>query len=387
MTFKQTILNKLDDNKSISDKVAKAAGYSCASSFRRVLNNESKEFDKFYGLIKAVRMLFPDNELELMSEYALTLDPKKKSACYMLEYLEISKLQDTKRILIDRMKNCSNVISKEWASIYEVDDQYCTGEITFMTAIEKYGRLKCSKDETKVATTIFKSYCYLDQQMHNLLSQTIFSLDVDIISIHDDYIREMYYSRLMILQIANSVSLDKIEEARHICKKVLDRVEDPNYRAWAYMHLGNTYMIDSYSTSIDYLKKGLAIAPSDRYSVKVNLKRSINFLSNLWNKEPEFLNHFSSHASDKQEIAFYHIQKNEKLMALSILNKLEISDLNDSQRAFNMYFRGLIDGKVKNFSDSIIYFKKSGEFFFRKLPLLELEKMGIDQSLLVALAV
>jgi tetratricopeptide (TPR) repeat protein len=386
MTFKQTILNKLDDNKSISDKVAKAAGYSGSSAFRRVLNEESKEFDNIYGLIRATRLVMADDELEQLSNYALTLDVNKKLARYFLEYLEINRLNEAKRILLDRMLECSNSTSREWAEIYDIDDRYINGKITFIQAIEEYGFLKCKSDEVKVAITIFKSYCYLDHHMHNMLYQTILTLDFEIVSIKDEYIREMYYSRLMILQIANKVALNRLEEAREVCGKVLQLVEDQNYRAWAYLHLGNSFMLSDNEKAIECYKKGLELTNGHRKIIRTHLISSINFVSNVWNKETPFLNFESELPSDKHEIAHMYIKKNKLEKATEILNTIDFESLNDGSKGFHMYYRGLISKSMKNFSLSVTYFKKAGNVYFRQFPLLEMKKLGLDESVVEALA-
>lgn len=41
---------------------------------------------------------------------------------------------------------------------------------------------------------------------------------------------------------------------------------------------------------------------------------------------------------------------------------------------------------MEDFTKSIIYFRKSGDYFFKQLPVLELKKFGIDDCILEALA-
>jgi hypothetical protein len=384
------ILNKCELQRGLLAKLAQIAGYATAGGFKKPLLKEEKEFDKFYGLVDVVKHLFPDEEKQLMSDYALTLDPNNKSARYMLEYLDQHRLGDTKRKLIHRMLNCTNEASKEWARLYDIDDSYVRKDLTFDETFNEYGGgYKPKSLETEIGAKLFKGYCLLDEQMFNILDQTIYGLEMKIMRISNEYIREMYYSRFMVLSIAVTVSKNRIDEARDMCHKMINNVNDNYYRALACLHLGNTYLIQSYDTANEIYVKGLEYTSEDSRGelVRLNLQRSINFLDNLYKKQPRYLNINSTHAADIHEIAFYYIQQKQYFKAKELLDKLDFDLLNDVQKAFNQYYRGLIGDSIKHFSRSITWFKKAGDFYFRSFPILELEKLGVDKNLIEALAV
>lgn len=376
----------MDEDRGLSEDMAKIAEYNNGQALRKVLR-EGREFGKFYGLIKIVQAMFPEDEIQLMSEYALTVDPKKQTARFLLEYCEINKINNVKVELLKKMKNCSNNTSKEWASIYQNDLDYVNGDISFVDAISNYDKISANSLEGKIARLIYKSYCYMDEQMHELISQLTINLESEIMKIKEEYIKEAFFARLKIFQMAHKVRKNQLSEAREICLKVLNETENSNFRAWSCIHLGNSYILDSYDDSIFYLNKGLEIANKHDVSAIENLKRSINFVSTLWNKDSIHFNLESNHPADVHEIAFYYIRFKQFKKATQTLDSLDFENITENQKAFHMYFRGLISGNMSDFTKSIVHFKNSHDHYFKRLPILELKKMGVEQCILDALLV
>jgi hypothetical protein len=91
----------------------------------KVLRDPSKEFDSLFGLIRIVRYIFGEDEKKLMEQYSTEIDPNNKSARHMLEYLSVHRMLESMKSLIDKMLDCKNVKSKEWAKVYTI--QYETG--------------------------------------------------------------------------------------------------------------------------------------------------------------------------------------------------------------------------------------------------------------------
>lgn len=387
-TLKQLILNKVEAEYGLTSKIAQQIGYSSGSALSKVLGDEKKEFEKFFALVKMVSILFPLEEVELMSDYALTLDINKRTARFMLEYLDQNRNTEVKRGLTRKMLTSKNVASREWAELYSIDDEYLANKITVSEALNRYGCLKSNSVEVQVGAKIFKAYCLLDEQAFGMLDEELLGLDMAIMRINEDYIREMYYSRYMILTIASKVAKSRMEEAREAANSILYTVTNSYYRALAYLHLGNSYLMESFEKANEIYNKGLAIATDKRCeTVRDNLQRSSNFLHNLYGKTPKYLNIFSKHPADLHEVIFYYIKHKQYFKAKELLNEINFDQLNDVQKAFNLYYRGLMGDSVKNFSRSIVYFKKAGEYHFRKFPLLELERLGIDADLIEALSV
>jgi tetratricopeptide (TPR) repeat protein len=388
LTLKQMIINKCEEVRGLAGILAEIGDYSSGSALLKILKDEKKEFAKFYGLIKIVRHLFPDQEKELMEQYALTLDPNKQTARTMLEYLEVGKSHEIKRELISKMLDCKNHESQEFAQVYSIDDQYLSGSISYLEAINLYDKITIKKSqEMKVGIVLFKSYCYMDRQMHNMCYDLTLTLDELIDKLPECYIQETYYSRLTMFRVAYLVKSNQHDKARDYCNELINRINDSYFKSWAMMHLGNSYIVSDYRKAKFYLTSGYKLSKGKYNLAEENIKRSLNFVNTLWGEEAEHLNLKSTHPSDIHEVAFYQIKKNQFTEATKTLNKLNKEKMTDSQLAFHHYYRGLIDGKIESYTTSIEYFKKANDSYFRNLPILELQNLGINASILKALAI
>ncbi|MFK9119114.1 AimR family lysis-lysogeny pheromone receptor [Peribacillus frigoritolerans] len=387
-SLKQLLLVNLENSSLSPQELAEKAGYASVGNFKKVLHDEKRDFGNFNGLLKVIRQLFPEKEYELMSEYASKIDPSKSNARQLVEYFDNNNLIADKRKLISRMLDSNNSTSRQFAEIYNIDDQYVSKDITFFEALSLFGGIKPKTSEVSVGLKLFRGYAFLDEQMFNMFDECIANLDLDIVNVSEDYFRESYYGRFMILSIITKIGKGLITEARALCVRVLHHVEDDYFKALASLHMGNTYMLESCEKASEYYNSGLWLAQDDRCDrVRNNLMKSLNFLYTLNGKEAKYLNFFSENPSDMHEVAFHYINVNKQpFKALEILNAINMETLNDFQKAFHHYYRGLIDGSVKNFSLSVTYFRKAGDHHYRGIPLLELQKMGIDTDIIQALA-
>ncbi len=385
--LKEKILKKLDsEGKGFSEKIAKLVGYSSGSALRKTIKEAEGESRKFNSLSKIVQVLFSNNELEIMKEYALSVDPKKQHARCMIEWLEANKLHEEKRKLIEKMLNCNNVFSETFAKIYNVHDQYIRREINTIEAIRMYGKISTKKPEENVAIKIYQSYIYLDNQNYDMIYQSFIDIDEEIEQIKDDYIKDMYRSRVYMGRAVENLRRNNIAKVKELCQYVLDNSNNLIYKIFAYLNMGNSYLLEDFNKSIDCYKNGLELCKEWHEFLIINLKRSITFACNLWGEKSNYFNLNSDHPSDIHEVAFYYIKFKQYIKATKELDKVDFDKLTNNQKAFHMYYRGLISNKMEDFTKSIIYFRKSGDYFFKQLPVLELKKFGIDDCILEALA-
>jgi hypothetical protein len=385
LSLQQMILNEFEADTGLATRMAKLVGYSSPGALGKIFKDEKKEFANFYCLVKIVRAIFPEDEKSLMAEHSTTLDPNKQTARLMLEYLNTANLHKEKKVLIDRMLKSSNAISKEFAKIYEVDHNSMMKLEDFNGTLGKYLSLNNKTTEGKVITEILKCYSFLDEHEYTMIKRSLDSISTMVHEIKDEYLKEILLCRYSLLLVGYHVRNDEKMKVRDICWSLINQVEDDYFKSWAYLHIGNSYIIEDYEKSYNYLMTGLQLNSGNNNAV-LNLKRSINFVSNLWNKESLLLDLKSENPSDRHEIAFYYIQHGQKQMALNTLDSLDFEKLSINQKAFHMYYRGLLNDDLDCFAESIAYFRESGDFFFRQLPLMEISKMQVPNSILRALA-
>lgn len=380
----QKILNKLDEQRGLSDKLAALAGYKTGQALRKSLK-ENREFGSFQGLINLVQELFPSDEVKMMGEYARTLDPNKQTARYMVEYCELNKLMDTKEYLMEQMLSCSNAQSKEWANVYYIEHEFSKGNIDLNKTIEMYGRINSKYADTLVAKEIYKAYCYSTKQMFNMTYPILIGIENYFESIKDKYIKENFMGRYHLLVSEHFTMNNELDKSRAYCEKIIKEVSIKSLKAIAYLQLGNSYIIDSFEKSYEYFIKAFDYASSINENIIIDIKRSLSFLHNVWNKYNTYLIHESNHVSDRHEIIFSLYNENKINEANEKMNEIDFDYLTDNQKAFNLYLKGRLTGDIACFSESIIYFKKSGDMLFRRLPIIELQKFNIPESVLSAL--
>jgi tetratricopeptide (TPR) repeat protein len=386
LTLKQRILNEIELKKHLSDEVVKLSGYADLSGFKKPLKNETKEFEnKFYGLVDVVRFLFPEDEKKLIAEYALTVDPKKSTARHLLEYSEINGLTGMKEDLISRMIECGNGSSEEMAEIYQIEWLHSQEKIGINEAVKRFSNINSKQPEIKAAIEIYKSYCHLVEQQFDMIYHCLIAVDEYIKEIKEPYIKNMFHGRYSLLMIEHYSRKDDLTKAREFCYELLNNNTLDLYKGWAYLHLGNTYIVESFDKGYEYLAEGIEIATKRFRGLENNLKRSMNFLCNVWNKDPKYLDLNSKSSSDIHEIAFYYLNKGQITEAEKTLNKVNLDEISFNSRGFHYYLRGRLTNNMDYYAESVINFKQSGDMYFRKLPLLELRKLNIPDSIIKAL--
>lgn len=380
----QKILNKLDEQRGLSEELAPISGYKSGQALRKALK-EQREFGSFNGLVKLVQEIFPNEENQLLSEYALTLDPNKQTARCMLEYAEIYKLPFLRRELVTKMKDCSNLVSKQWAEIHEIDINYINGEINYMEALSLISKINAKSEEIRLLKEIFKAYCYFDEQLYTSVIDLINPLTIEFSECTEDFTNSVIKGRCFVLLAECNARRGNINVSRKYANDLINEININIYKAWGNFHMGNSYMFENYTKGNQYFMKNFTETNQIPEMIKKITKRSVNFLDNVWKKEPRFLDINSNHSSDIHEIAFYYINQEQTTRAIEMLNSEDVEKLNSNQLGFYWYLKGLVSNSLSDFCKSVSSFKKSGDCFYCELPMIELKKLNIDDCIIEAM--
>jgi hypothetical protein len=389
LNLKQLIKNELEKDKTLATKLAKIAGYKNPTPLYKFLNDPDREVQNFNTLVKIVRELFQDREFEIMNEYCRTLDPNKKAARIALEYAAINNLEDLKKYLIEKLAEAKNIESKDFAFIYGTYAKLSNEEIDSHEGIQMINRKGFTSYETLVFSKIVQIYEYYKLRLFDNILCLSNELQSELDNINDEFLRESYKIRMNLILVVIQLHKGMIQKSREYALNTLKYDNIPNYyKITTLLNLGNSYIMENYEKSFEYLQKGLDMAIKYSFSKSITqFKRSLNFLMNYWGKEPLYLDFNSQEISDIHEIAFMYIRKGNKDKALEILNQIKQDNMIYLQKGFHYFYRGLIDYNKENFYQSIINFKLAGDHFFRNLPLIELRKLGENEVLLNALSV
>ena len=368
----------------LENKLAEIAGCD-PTTLNTFKNKEKKEMKEFAGLIKIIKYLRPEQEFELMIDYSNHINPNFQTARYMLEYLDTNGLIDAKKELISKMIEGNNAKSKSLAKLYHIDQQVVDKELLPFEAIQQLSG-NDGKLENKVVATIFSAYVYLDQKLYEQVLNVVDGIIESLGGLEDSYLENMYMTRLLLLKAEAYNRQNDIANARKFCRQLLDISINETYKAWSYLQLGNSYILSDFERANEYFSKGLELVGVNS-KVNTNIKRSHNFLHNLWKKECNYLNPESKEVTDIHEVVFYKINKQETSEANLLLNSIDKESCTKNELAFHFYLKGLITNSIKDFTESIKYFNMSGDKHFKILPVMKLKQFNVDDSIIELLSI
>nr|WP_051056713.1 AimR family lysis-lysogeny pheromone receptor [Bacillus sonorensis] len=380
LELKSLLKNKCEEERGLEKELAKIAGYSNSSGFHQFIFNDKKEMDNIQGLINVVQRVSPDNEFELMSEYILTLDPNKSAARQGLEYLSVNQLYDTLDTHIENLRAAKNTISKEWGKVYSLQRELDCGKISIEECIRILGEINPKSPEMKVYSRLIPMYAALSlNQFTRLMAM---SEDVILNRITtQNYVYYSYKSRYMLLLANCCFGSNDLKKAREYAKYGINNSNVKRIIFFSYLTYGTTLMFSDYSSAKEIFLKGMEIAKGNDF-YEQQIKRSLCFLENVWNKENQYLNIESNEIMDKQEVIHYLIRKGNIDEAKRMLEQIEKLHHDDYELGMHFYLKGLIDNSQSHFLRSIKHFKISGDKFSTTLPIIELEKLGLDKAIL-----
>jgi tetratricopeptide (TPR) repeat protein len=373
MSLKMKLKNMFEENRGLAGEISKKIGLSNATSLSKFVNLPEREMDSFNNLLSLVKELF-NNEKQIMSEYILTLDPNKKTARYCLEYTQINKMYDIHTVLIEKMKNCKNTESKEWAAIYDIDYKYSFKVTNASDTVTDIIICNPEKLEMKAYAALLKAYCYYEMKCLSLMDESVRLCRILIPQIKDEYVRNSYISRLSLLASVSNFNSGNIEASRSYGEFGLTS-NNVSINRWIYLSLGNSYLFESYEKSMEYLKKSLEVSVENGFKdSEEEAKKSINFLNILSNKQPAY--EIKDNISRVHQEAFWASKNGMMEVAEMKLTSMDKSKMNKMQLAFHNYYLGKVLNSKTNILTSIRLFKQCGSLFYLQLPVIELQKMG-----------
>lgn len=371
------ILDELEKSpRGFQEELGRMAGYSNGSNFKRALM-ENRSIELLDGFIKVIEMLFPDNSYELLKEYANELDPKKMTIRLLLEYATLYYMYDLVKIITDILKSSEKKESLEWAMVYDIHRQVQTKEISCLEGIQKLiSYTSKSKVEIRTFAKIAIMYCHYDIRNINMINFALDEIEEEIKLIKNDFLRNSFIGRVFRIKVDTNLHTDKIGKLIEGLFQI-ENALDPT-KTMIYLQIGNSYMTKSYEKAIFYFNKALEHKTKKS---EFEIKQSINFASCLWGR----LENFESDGTLSNDL-FYYIKSGNKDMAERILNEINFDELSDHQKAFNCFYRGLLYNDKSLFYKSIEHFNCAGEKFYKKLPIMELKRMGEEDYILSALS-
>jgi tetratricopeptide (TPR) repeat protein len=369
-TVKEAILNVIESNpRGYSNELAEIAGYSNGSNLKKVLTDEKKEFENFIGLIELIKYIWNEDAVKMMVQYSNEIDPNKKTARNLLEYFISNAQYEAFNNLLDRMEDCTNKESKEYAKIYRMQYKYrfAMTHDELIKLIGEISEIHVTFAELKVYKKILINYtCFLLQD-YDKCKFILSEIEDELELIDNDYIKEMYLIRVNEVKCYTYLkAFNDPETSRNCADWIINSNAADGFKAYAYYLKGHSYMFTSYEKAMECYEKALELYEGRQRDID-ELNEEIEFVKVYWDKEV-------SRNYVKNDL-FYKIKKGQ------------VVSLNDCKLSteFKLFLEGFSTKNIKKLLLSLIEYIKIKDLFLANLAKIELKNNGYDEQIISAM--
>jgi hypothetical protein len=367
------ILNIIESNpRGYSNELAEISGYSSGSNLVKVLRDEKKEFDKFFGLIELIKYIWKNEYVEMMVKFSSEIDPNKKTARNMLEFLSTHRQFNAFNRLLNRMDQCTNKESLEWSRVYRMQYKYEMAQTVdeFNQLLKEIDRIHVTFFEMKIYRKMLMNYCFDQKQDYGMTRFLFDEITDDVEIIENEYIKEMYLIRLNEVKSYTFLRVyDKPVEARKCADWIINSSARIGFKAYAYFIKGHSYLFTSLEDTISNLKKGIALYEQmGRKRESEDLMEKIEFAQIYWD---QFEN-------DKCKFVINDLFLKMK-NGQDVCNELNNVELTPE---FKCFYEGYNNKDNKKLLLSLIKFIKKNNLFLANLVKIELIKNGYDEEII-----
>jgi hypothetical protein len=370
-TVKQMILNVIESNpRGYSNELAEIAGYSSGSNLVKVLRDEKKEFENFNGVIKLIKYIWKDNYMKVLIKYSYEVHPNKKTARNMLELLMSNRQFEAFISLLEKMEQCTNNESKEYARMYRLCFKYDN------TLTKNIDSLLKEISETVVITkemAVFKklliNWCFMRKNDFVMTKCLMEDTESIIDTIENEYLHKMYKVKLHEIFSYNYLNVyNDTKAARKYTDEIIEADVDEHFKAFANYIKGYSYFFNSYDNAVLYLNKSMEMYSNmNREDDVDDIKQALEFLNIFW---------------DKNDTAVIY-PKNKLLECAKkgIEFDIDIPKLN-IETEFLLYVEGIKENDKTKLMLSLIKHVKKNNIFMANLAKIELLKYGENQLII-----
>lgn len=375
MGVRAEALQILKDNRGLATIIAEKAGYSTSGAFNKILKRNNFQTENFDGFVIGMKLIYPDNFLVKMEELVEECNPQNLTSRCMLEYLSVNRLTEGFLKLLNKMENCNNAESRDWAKFYKfIYENQTTEKLDYSDFLKRVEDEKTSIDELLVLQNLLKVYSYHQKKIYKNIKDMVDQIELDIDKLENEFIKKSYLARLSepLAYISLWVNSDE-ESCRKYANNILNSEMGLGFKASAYYQIGYSYMFSSFEKAIGNLNKSKEIyAALGRDAVVEDIEEKIELITIHWNK-----NNFS-------ECRFTQNQLYLETKRNSTENLASLKDQVDEP--FYYYLLGLKDGyNEMALLKSMVKYLKRGDSFLANLPKSVLLKNDYDEEFLMDL--
>ncbi|WP_425203687.1 AimR family lysis-lysogeny pheromone receptor [Priestia megaterium] len=373
--LKQMMKNKFDDDMGLAVRAAKIKGINQPQKLYKFASGETKEIDDLDALLEVIKFIFPNDYEEIFTEYCNDLEPNNQLIRDTLEYASLFEKEGMLNNLIDRISNSTNAKGKEWYNVYSLS--LTADKLTLEKLEEKIDKLSVKSDEMKFLTSLLLLKAYINETEFKPAERELKTITRHFENIKKGYVKDSFEKRLNAARVSLALRQGDHKRTEELGKEaLLNEIRCP-LDVYVLMNMGNGYIMYDYEIAMNYFNEATKLAnhfnDKDRLT---QVKNSIDFCKTYWKKNSYNGQEINEEDYSDYNQAFYYISVGETEKAQKCLDSFEECKMDNLDKAFYYFYKGLITNERADYVKSATHFKHAGDNHYRKMPVIELEKLG-----------
>ncbi|MEM4994902.1 AimR family lysis-lysogeny pheromone receptor [Priestia sp. SB1] len=374
--LKQMMKNKFDDDKGLPVRAANnIKGIKTPQQIYKFVSGETKEIDSLNSLVELVELTFPRDHEEILVDYCNDLEPNNQLIRDALEYASLYEKEEMLKNLISRISTSTNAKGKEWYSVYTLS--LVADKMELETLEEKVDELKIKSDEMEFMASLLLLKAYIKETEFKPAKRELKTLTRHFENIKGGYIKDSYEKRLNAVKVSLALRQGDYKKTEKLGKEALLTENRCPLDIFVLMNMGNGYIMYDYEVAMSYFNEATKLAnyfnDNDRLT---QVKNSIDFCKTYWKKNSYDGQEINEGDYSDYNQAFYYISVGENEKAQMCLDSFEESRMDNLDKAFYYFYKGLLTNEREYHVRSATHFNSSGDKHYRMMPVIELEKLG-----------
>ncbi|WP_182006348.1 AimR family lysis-lysogeny pheromone receptor [Priestia aryabhattai] len=382
--LKQMMKNKFDDDNGLAVRAAKIKGINQPQKLYKFVSGEVKEIDNFEAVRELIEFLFPNNHEEVLIEYCNDLDPNKQFIRDAIEYATLFEKKEMQKVLLKKLKSATNTKGAEYLYFYELK-----GRANSLSSSEMFNELSTYNFKTQempVLARLMLVKVLIRETKYNTAAELIDNLEILVNNMKDSYFKESLKKRFHATKVSLNLRKGDHKETEKLGEQALSIHKLTPLDIYILMDMGNAYIMHDYEIAMNYFERAVALANQFNDKVRlVQVKNSIDFCMCYWKKYSHNGQEVDENDYSDYNKAFYYISVGEKEIAEKCLESIEYGNMDDVDKAFYYFYKGLLTNERSDYFKSVKHFKNAGDKHYRKMAIIELEKLGEEEFVIETL--
>ncbi|TCT23410.1 hypothetical protein EDD68_107124 [Melghiribacillus thermohalophilus] len=327
------------------------------------------EQDNLYEVIQHVSKCKSKQESMEIIKFFILSSHSKQIQREGMEFLYWNGFYDELIKVVQNHKNYTDMLSRQWAEIYEFIYLQKKNRINESQLLDHLKHFVSDEPEILILKDFMCVYSYYKMKEYDMLGKYIDPISDNLMKVPSIFLRNYFNMRLNEVLFHYHWKMNELITARRYAFKVINESYNEEKKATLYSHLGQTYVFESYETTMKYLNKAYQIANDYQYPHLKNLLKhhTIPFVHAYYGKTD------SIETNDRSEQAHLEIARGNHQAAMDLLDQIT------KITPFRLYYYGLAKkdrGLLMKAHHAFITEYK--DHFYAQLPLKAIEKLNLD---------